>query len=134
MLLLLAGYPTLTPSGRGRQDFSMTQDQRTVFTHHVSLLEAYKPLDLASVSHLPSYFLSAQSISLYSQNICHMFFRIKMLKCKMCLIIQISLSHNTFYIFWTNAPAKSMLIQITQQLLSIDLAGPPKASRLLWET
>ena len=43
-----------------------------------------------------------------------------MLKCKVCLIIQISLSRNTFYIFWT----KSMLIQITQQLLSIDLVGP----------
>ena len=34
------------------------QDQRTVFTHHVSLLEAYKPLDLVSFSHLSSYFLS----------------------------------------------------------------------------
>jgi len=42
---------------------------------------------------------------------------------QMRLIIQISRSHNIFYIFWTNAPTKSMLIQITQQLLSIDLAG-----------
>ena len=47
-----------------------------------------------------------------------------MLKCKLCLIIQKSISHNTFYMYWTNAPTKSMLIQITQQLLSIDLAGP----------
>jgi len=46
-----------------------------------------------------------------------------MLKRKLCLIIQISLSRNT-YIFWTNAPTKYMLIRIAQQLLLIDLAGP----------
>ena len=42
MYLLRAGYLTLTPRGRG-YDFSKTQDQRTVFTHLVSLIEVNKP-------------------------------------------------------------------------------------------
>ena len=35
-----------------------------------------------------------------------------------------SLTQHIFYIFWTNDQTKSMLIQITQQLLLIDFGGP----------
>ena len=41
----------------------MAQDQRTVFTHHVSLLEAYKPLDLWSL--FPIYHLTFKAHSQY---------------------------------------------------------------------
>ena len=126
MLLMRAGYPTLTPSGGGRQD--LAQDQRTVFTHHVSLLEAYKPYFYSLC--FPFTILLLKCIvntTLLKNKKTNRFLRIKIiLKRKLCLIIQICRSHNTFYtcLFWTNSQTKSMLIQITQQLLSIDLAGP----------
>jgi len=104
----------------------MAQDQRTVFTHHVSLLEAYKPLDLKSL--FPIYLLTFKMHSQYhftQKNICQVFQNKNNVKTQFVFDHpNMSLTQRILYIiFWTNAQTNSMLIQITQQLLSIDLAG-----------
>jgi len=46
VFMLRAGYPTLIPSRRGYLDLFMAQDQRTVFTHPLSLQQTHKQSDL----------------------------------------------------------------------------------------